>query len=160
MFLPSGIKSIVSRSPNFSSSIENVSSTMPSISFSLYHQLASFTGRRRCDLQCPCQISMEIFVNSLHVLECDLLSKHHLIECANKERIQESSMENRQTDNSANELEVVQMFGVDAGVRVDLKGVIIVCRVFKKTIEGVEHFMRKKEKVLAGSLLAYETRKN
>jgi hypothetical protein len=84
---------------------------------------------------------MEVFVNSLHVLKCDLLSEHHLIECTNEERIQESSMENRQSDNSANELEVVQMFGVDAGVRVDLKGVIIVCGVFKKTIEGVEHFV-------------------
>jgi hypothetical protein len=99
---------------------------------------------------------MEIFVNSLHVLKCDFLSEHHLIKCANKERIQESAMENCQSDNSSNELEVVQMFGIDAGVRVDLKGVIIVCGVFKETIEGVEHFVREKEEVFTRAELAYD----
>lgn len=66
-------------------------------------------------------------------------------------------MENCQSDNSSNELEVVQMFGIDAGVRVDLKGVIIVCGVLKKTIEGVEHFVREKEEVFTRARLAYET---
>jgi hypothetical protein len=65
-------------------------------------------------------------------------------------------MENCQSDNSSNELEVVQMFGIDAGVRVDLKGVIIMCRVFKETIEGVEHFVREKEEVFTRAELAYD----
>lgn len=120
-------------------------------------KLASSIDSRWRGLQCPRQVSVEIFVNSLHILKGDLLSEHHLIECANKERIQESSMEDCQSDNSTNELEVVQMFGIDAGVRIDLKGVIIVCRVFKKTIERVEHFVREKEEVFTRIKLADDT---
>ena len=69
-------------------------------------------------------------------------------------------MENRQSDNSANKFEVVQMLGVDTRVRIDLKGVIIVCGVFKKTIEGVEHFVREKEKVFTRPDLADDILEN
>lgn len=54
-------------------------------------------------------------------------------------------MENGQPHHTADELEVVQMLRVDARVRVDLQGIIIVGRVLEQTVEGVEHFMRKKE---------------
>lgn len=64
-------------------------------------------------------------------------------------------MEDCQTDNSSNKLEVVQVFGVDARVRVDLQSVIIVCGIFKKTIEGIEHFVRKKEKVFTRTKLVH-----
>lgn len=50
-------------------------------------------------------------------------------------------MEDTQTQASANELEVIQVFRVDAGCWIDLKGIIVVCRVFKETIEGIEHFV-------------------
>ena len=63
-------------------------------------------------------------------------------------------MENRQSDNSANKFEVVQMLGVDTRVRIDLKGVIIVCGVFKETIKGIEHFVREEEEVFTGTTLA------
>lgn len=54
-------------------------------------------------------------------------------------------MEDSQTHNATNELEVVQMLWVHAGVRIDLQGIIIVGGVFEKTVEGVKHFMGKKE---------------
>lgn len=50
-------------------------------------QLASSLNSKRWGLQCPRQISVEIFINSLHVLKRDLLSEHHLIECTNEKRI-------------------------------------------------------------------------
>ena len=51
-------------------------------------------------------------------------------------------MENGQTNNASNELEVVQMFGVNAGVRVNLKSVVVVRRIFEQAVEGVEHLVR------------------
>lgn len=101
------------------------------------------------NIQCPRQIPMEIFVDSFHVLKSDLLSEHHLVERANEKRIQKSSVENRKANNSPDELEIVQVLWVDAGVRVNLQCVIIVCRVLKETIERIEHFMREKEEILA-----------
>lgn len=47
-------------------------------------------------------------------------------------------MENSKAQASTNEFEVVQMFRIDTRVRIDLQGVIVVCRVLEKTVEGVE----------------------
>jgi len=52
-------------------------------------------------------------------------------------------MEDGQTNDATNEFEVVEMFGVNAGVWVDLKGVIIVGGVFKEAVERIEHLMGK-----------------
>lgn len=98
-----------------------------------------------CNLQHPRQIAMELFIYTLHILHQNLLPQHHFVESADEERIQEAAVENRQADDTADEFEIVQMLGVDAGVRVDLKGIIIVGGVFEKAIERVEHFVRKKE---------------
>ena len=58
-------------------------------------------------------------------------------------------MEYSQTDNTSNELEVVEMLGIDARMRVDLKSVVVVCGVLEKTVEWVEHFVRQQEKELS-----------
>lgn len=54
-------------------------------------------------------------------------------------------MENRKPDNSTNKLEIVEMFWIDAGVRVYLQGIIIVRGVFEQAVKWVEHFVRKQE---------------
>ena len=36
-------------------------------------------------LQCPCQVLVIFFVYAFHVLDVDLLAKHHLVECTNEE---------------------------------------------------------------------------
>jgi hypothetical protein len=41
-------------------------------------------------------------------------------------------VENGQTHHAADEAEVVEMFRVNGGVGIYLKGIIIVCRVFKQ----------------------------
>ena len=51
-------------------------------------------------------------------------------------------MEDCQAYDSADEFVVVEMFGVDSGVRVYLEGVVIVCGVFEETVERVEHLVR------------------
>lgn len=47
-------------------------------------------------------------------------------------------MEDSQTQAPTNELEVVQVFRVDSGMRVDLQGVVVVSRILEKTVEGIE----------------------
>lgn len=54
-------------------------------------------------------------------------------------------MENCQTNDSADELEVVQMLGVDARVGINLQGIIVVGGVFEETVERIEHFVGKEE---------------
>lgn len=58
-------------------------------------------------------------------------------------------MENRQTNHTPNESKIVQMFRIDPGVRVDLEGVVVVCRIFEQTVKWVKHLMREKEKKLS-----------
>ena len=89
---------------------------------------------------------MEVGVYPFHIREYDLLSKYHLVESTDEEGVEESSVEDGKTNNSANEFEVVEMFWVDAGVRVDLQGVIVVSRVFKQTVERIKHLVREQEK--------------
>jgi hypothetical protein len=54
-------------------------------------------------------------------------------------------MEDSQTDHSADELEVVEMFGVHARVGINLQGIIIVGGVFEKAVERIEHFVGEEE---------------
>ena len=58
-------------------------------------------------------------------------------------------MENGKTNDPTNEFEVVEVFGIDSGMWIDLKSIIIVSGVFEETIERVEHFVRQQEKELA-----------
>ena len=51
-------------------------------------------------------------------------------------------MEDCETNYPSNKLEVIEMFGVNARVRIDLKGVIVVSRVLEQTIERIKHLMR------------------
>lgn len=64
-------------------------------------------------LHCPLKVPVEIGIHTLHILEGDLLLQNHLVESTDEERVQESAVENGQTHNAANELEVVQMLGVN-----------------------------------------------
>lgn len=45
------------------------------------------------------------------------------------------------------------MFGVDGGVWIDLKGVIVMCRLLKEAKERVEHFMAQQEEELAARVV-------
>ena len=51
-------------------------------------------------------------------------------------------MEDGEADNTSDEFEVVEMFGIDSGVGVDLESVIVVGWILKQAIEGIEHFVR------------------
>ena len=84
---------------------------------------------------------MEVCIDTLHVLEGDLLPQDHLVESSNEEGVQETAVENGQTNNTTNELEITKMLGVDAGMWVNLEGVVVVCRVLEQAVEGVEHLV-------------------
>lgn len=47
-------------------------------------------------------------------------------------------MEDRKSETASDELEVVQMFGINTGMRVDLKSVIVMGRVFEQAVEWIE----------------------
>jgi hypothetical protein len=84
---------------------------------------------------------MEISIHTLHILQRHLLPQYHLVKCSDEESIQKSAVENGQTNNTPNKLEVVQVFGVDAGVRIDLESVVVVGGVFEQAVEGIEHLV-------------------
>lgn len=84
---------------------------------------------------------MQILIHALHILETDLLSQHHLVEGSNEEGIQETTVEDSQTNHPADELEVIEMLGVHARMGINLQGIIIVGRVFEETVERIEHFV-------------------
>jgi hypothetical protein len=63
---------------------------------------------------------VEVLIHALHILDGYLLPQHHLVERSNKERVQESAMEDGETDDTPDEFEVVQMSRVNAGVGIDL----------------------------------------
>jgi len=92
---------------------------------------------------------VDVSVDRLEIGQSDLLLQDHLVERDDKEGIQQTAVKNRQTDNASNELEVVQVLRVDVGLRADLKGIVVVGRVLKETIEGVEHLVREKEEELS-----------
>jgi len=101
----------------------------------------------------PSKSAVELGIDTLHVGQGDSLLQDHLVECTNEECIQEASVEDSQTNNTTNELEVSKMLGVDARVWVNLEGVVVVGRVFEQTVEWVEHFVRKQEEELSVILL-------
>ena len=83
--------------------------------------------------------------------------QHHLIKRSNKERIQESAVEDRKTNHTADELEVVEMLWVDARVRVDLEGVVVMGGVLEQAVEWVEHLVREEEEKLSGQSTIIES---
>ena len=83
--------------------------------------------------------------------------QHHLIQRSNKEGIQESAVEDRKTYHTADEFEVVEMLWVDARVRVDLEGIVVVRRVLEQTVERIEHLVREEEEELSGQSTVIES---
>ena len=63
-----------------------------------------------------------------------------------KEGIKEASVEDDQAQNPSDELEIAEMLGVDAGGGIDLQRVSVMCRIFEKTVKGVEYLVREQEK--------------
>lgn len=92
---------------------------------------------------------MNILVDTFHVLKRNLLPEHHLVERPDEERVEETAVEDRQANNAADKLEVVQMFWINAGMRIGLQGIIIVGGIFEETVERIEHFVGEEEEKLA-----------
>ena len=96
---------------------------------------------RMCDVQHPSQTTMQLGIDTLQIRDGHFLLEDHLVERCDEVSIQESSVEDTETQASSDKLEVVQMFRVDTGCGVDLEGIVIVGGVFEETVERVEHLM-------------------
>lgn len=46
------------------------------------------------------------------------------------------------------------MLGIDARCRIDLEGIVVMRRILEKTVERIEHFVRKEEKELPRVVLS------
>ena len=55
-------------------------------------------------------------------------------------------MENSQTNYTPNKLEIIEMFRIDAGVGIDLEGIIVVSGIFEEAVKRIKHFVGKQEK--------------
>jgi len=106
-------------------------------------------------LQGPIQTSKQIRIDAFHILKGDRLAQNHLVKGRHKEGIQEPLVKDGQPDDTAYEFKVPQVLWVHVGMGVDLKRVIIMGRVFKEAVEGVEHFMGKQKEKLSKSVSYY-----
>lgn len=144
---PPTLRSIVTVSPKRSSSAENVFSMTSVMSFSL--QVVGMSGGSEgggfIDSQHPSERTEDLGIDTLHIDEGDLLLEHHLVQRGDKVGVEESAVEDGEGEDSSDELEVVEVLGVDVGVGVDLEGVVVVCRVLEEAVEGVEHFVREEK---------------
>jgi hypothetical protein len=71
-------------------------------------------------VQHPRQIFVVLLVDTFHVIDGHLLPQHHLVESADKEGVQETTVENSQADHSSNEFKVIQMLRINSRMGVDL----------------------------------------
>ena len=92
---------------------------------------------------------MKGHIDTFHVRQGHLLLQDHLVQCPDEEGVEEPSMEDGETDDSTDELEVEEMLRVDARMRVDLKRVIVVGRILKEAIKGIEHLVGQQEEELS-----------
>lgn len=53
-------------------------------------------------------------------------------------------------DEASNELEVLEVVGVDVGRRVDLQAVVVLASVFEQAVHGVENLVGQQEEPLSG----------
>ncbi len=60
-------------------------------------------------------------------------------------------MEYSEADHTANKFKVIEMLGINAGMRINLQSVIIVCGVFEQAVKRIEHLVRKQEEELSRS---------
>ena len=88
---------------------------------------------------------MEFSIHTFKVGKRDLLLQDHLVEGCDEVGVQESPVEDAETQASPDELEVDQVLRVDTRRRVDLQRVVVVRRVLEQTVEGVEHLVREQE---------------
>jgi len=82
-------------------------------------------------VQHPRQATVEFSIYTLQVCNHNLLFQDHLVERDNEVCIQESTMEDAQTETPSNELEVVQVLRIDTRSGVDLEGIVVVGGVFE-----------------------------
>ena len=95
------------------------------------------TGRS----QHPAQTAIELRIDTLEVVDSNFLLQDDLVETDDEVRIQESAMEDRQSHDPTDESEIGKMFRVDTRCWIDLKRVVVDCRVFEKAVEGIKHLV-------------------
>ena len=74
---------------------------------------------------------MQFGIDTLQIRNGHFLLEDHLVERCDEISIQESSVEDTETQASSDKLEVVQMFRVDTGCRVDLESIVVVSGIFE-----------------------------
>lgn len=84
-------------------------------------------GGRKEDAQHPSQTPVEGLIYTLEVCDGNLFTEDHLVEAWDEEGVEETSVEDGHPDDAPDKFEVGEMFGIDVGRGVDLKGVAVHC---------------------------------
>lgn len=84
---------------------------------------------------------MQLRIDALQIRQRHFLLQDHLIETDNEVCVKETAVEDTQAQASADELEVIQVLGVDTRCRVDLKSVVVMGGILEETVKGVKHFV-------------------
>ena len=104
--------------------------------------------------QHPREGPVVVGVDTLHIGQGDLLPQDHLVKGTDEKGVQEASVENGQAHDTSNKLEVAEMLGVDAGVRVDLQRVVVNGRILEQAVKGIEHLVGEEEEELATGIVS------
>jgi len=84
---------------------------------------------------------MEFCINRLQVIHCHMFPHNHFVKTWHEVGIKEPTVEDRKSKHSSDELEVTQVVRVDSRIRIYLKSVVVMCRIFEKTITRIKNFM-------------------
>lgn len=77
---------------------------------------------------------MKVHVNAFKIIQRGFLSKDHLVETWHKICVEEPPVEYGKSKTSPDEFEVVEVLRIDGRHPVDLKSVIIMCRVSEQAV--------------------------
>jgi hypothetical protein len=89
---------------------------------------------------------MQFSIHTLQVCQNHLFVEHHLAEADDKGYIQRAAVEDAKANEPTNKLEIVQLFGVDTGSRVDLKPGLIMGGILEHAVERIGHAAREQAK--------------
>lgn len=112
------------------------------MSFSLRRNQNEYLFNHEHHPQHPLETSVHLRIYALQIGQCNFLVDHHLVKADYEEGVQEAFVEECQSYTPANEMEVTEMFRIYSRCGIDLKRVVIVCRILEEAINGVEHFVR------------------
>lgn len=97
----------------------------------------------------PDERVVELRVDRLDVLDGQLLVQHALVEGHGEPAVDEPAMVQGHRDEASDELEVLQVIGIHVRGGIYLQAVVVLVRVLKEAVHGIQDFVGEQEEPLA-----------